>query len=489
MNARELVLTLVALVATSVNAQSPLLLDTNFRTDFQSWYVNSIMQLADGDLIISGRIRLDGEWSDRGLVKVDPNTGAYLPVPGVVLVGGGKLTRWGEKYYVGAGQTLRRLNGDGLRDTTFISPDIDPTFGSLQGGDYHVYPDGRVLLTGFHQLLDGNANWIMHSLIWLTDSGTVDYGQTHRRSSAPISKIAEEPDGQFLCFYSGTEYEGQATNGRIFRIHADGTLDTTLHTQVSGTIFSLLPMDDGRFYASGKFYKSGYTAMFRLARFLPNGDLDPTFDNYIDFDRGDIPGDGTGATVGPLQFWRNGVLVVPGTYRFVNDEPRGSLCMIDSTGQLLDAFAGCATGPYDYFEVTYASVAGYLETPYGMAYIWGAYHGYNDGSTNDTLQRFVSRLYGPDWPTAVRESVEEVAVLSLHPNPTQGQITVTLKPGTDATHILLRDATGRVMVEHSLGARANETRLDVGSFASGCYFLEVLKDGERVAQQRLVLQP
>ena len=490
MRLRRVPLALAALWATSASAQYPLMLDTNFRVVLQSQSVNSIMQLADGDLILSGRLRLEGEWSDRSMIKVDAYTGVQIPVAGG-LYGGGKLTRWEEKYYVGNGQTLRRLNANGTLDPAFDEPNLDPTFASLQGGDYHVYPDGRLLVSGWHQLYDANGDPFLHSLIWFTDSGWVDHTRTHRKSNAPVYVIKEEPDGQFLCFYTGTQYEGQATNGRIFRISADGVLDTTLQSRVtSGTVFSLLPLPDGRFYATGKFYRTGVQGMVRLARFSPNGELDPTFNNNLEFSRGELPDDGTGATIGAVKHWHDGKLLVMGTYQFVNDEPRRGICAIDTTGQLLEEFAGCGVGPTTYQGLTTASVRGYLETDDGMAYIWGTYHGYNDGTTNDTLQRFVSRLYGPDTPTTVTPPTQQERAFGLFPNPASEQVTFIyrLRTANNKATVRVQDALGRDVALLLMPNEEGQLVLDTRELGSGMYTVRYCNAGVVEQVDKLIVQ-
>lgn len=466
-------------------AQGPLALDSTFRCPFHDWYVNSALALNDGNVLLSGRIRLPSEFEQKTLVLVGPS-GERVETFYNSGLGGGRITAWNDRYYVATTQTVRRILPSGHLDPDFAEMNSDPTFGSLQGGDYHVYPDGRVLLTGLHQIHEPDGTSDFYSLIWFTDSGWVDHGIAPRQSNAPISRIKEEVDGQFICFYSGTEYEGQQTNGRIFRIHADGTLDTTLQSRVGGRAYGFLPLSDGRFYAAGSFSKAGVPGTIRLARFLPNGDLDPTFNHLLQFDLGEIPDPGSGGLPSRVQQWRNDEILVMGTFQYVEGEPRNGICVFDGQGVLQEEFAGCGVGPYTYEGFTYGGVSGYLETSDNMAYIWGAYHGYNDGTTNDTLQRFVTRLYGPDWPTAVLEQASTMA-FTVYPNPAQGQVAVKLQRPNTSTRLVLRDATGRIVLEQR--GHTYETRLEVGKLTTGCYLVEVYEHDERIGSEKLILQP
>ena len=474
-------------------AQAPLALDTTFRCGFNDQNVNSILPLDDGTILLSGQIRYPETltFTFRGSVKVDHNGGRVNSFPGPPFSsGGGELTRWGDKIYVATGATVRRLLGSGLLDPSFIRMNDDPIFTSAAGGDYHVYPDGRVLMTGWHQVRRTDGTWGFYNLIWFTDSGYVDTTRTPRACSGVVELIQMEPDGQFLCFYTGNEYEGQITNGRIFRINADGALDTTLQSRVTGTVKSLLPLDDGRFYATGSFNKVGVSGTIRLARFLPNGDLDTTFDNAIDFDRGTIPGNDGQPFVYRIQPWRNGRMLVLGVFQSVNDLPRGSICIVDSTGTVTEHFDNCSVDIFSYQGFHTAFIAGYLETDDGMAYIWGTYHGYNDGTTNDTLQRFVSRLYGPDTPTALESEVEHKHPFALYPNPADANVTLmaTGKSTSEDLNLAFLDATGRTVRTYPINAKHLPVQLDLSALAPGSYVIVCTRGYEPIYTTRLTIQ-
>ncbi|MBK8340169.1 MAG: hypothetical protein IPK99_09380 [Flavobacteriales bacterium] len=132
-------------------AQVPFSLDTSFRTMLTQQNVNSMAVLANGDLLLSGQMRFPGDMSTRYLAKVDTDGNQVASFP--FLYGGARITPWNGQYYV-SNTTVRRLLPDGLIDPSFIQMNSDPLFNSLQGGDYHVYPDGRILMSGTHTLYD-----------------------------------------------------------------------------------------------------------------------------------------------------------------------------------------------------------------------------------------------------------------------------------------------------------------------------------------------
>jgi len=478
------------------SAQQPFDLDTTFRCQFNDWYVNSIMPLEDGTLLLSGKMRYPEvmSFSFRSTIIVDPNGGRIDSFPWFNSAGGGKLTRWGDKIYAGTSQTVRRLLGNGLIDTGFIQMNSDPLFGSLQGGDYHVYPDGSILMTGAHNLFDTARGFVgLYNLIWFTNTGRLDTTKIHRKGSGVVYEIEPLANGQFLCYTTGDFYEGQGV-GHVFRVFADGSLDTTMHTNINwGETYSFLPLPDGRFYAAGIFsFTNGPQDIRRLMRFLPNGDIDTTFNNNIDFDRGEIPGSIYGATVSPIQPWVHGSLLVMGTYQFVSEQPRRGICVIDSTGQVLDVFDGCGVGTYIYQGTTYGSVRGMLADQDGMAYIWGTYHGYNDGTTNDTLQRFVTRLYGPNFPTLVTEPVvEKERPFKVYPNPASGLVTFTYdlkeQPKEDA-FVVVKDAVGRQIVALPMKNSQGQLVMDTRELAKGLYTVRYTQGGRNLQLDRLIVE-
>jgi hypothetical protein len=164
--------------------------------------------------------------------------------------------------------------------------------------------------------------------------------------------------------------------------------------------------------------------------------------------------------------------------------------LIDTTGQLLvDHFVGAGCGTYTYQGFTDATIMGLRLVGDSMCYIWGAYHGYSDGTTNDPLQRFVTRLYGPDFSTGVEPTTAEQDHLRVYPNPANSQVVVeipTLQPRN--AELVLKDAMGRAVLRRNISGQQGQGVLAVESLARGLYVLEVLGDGARVYSGTLVLQ-
>ena len=453
---------------------------------------SDILPLADGRLIVSGALKFPGNFWFTSLARFNAD-GSRDNTFFTSGLGGGTVVAWGDQFYAAGPQTVRRLDLDGNPDPSFIQMNSDPLFQSLQGGDYHVYPDGRVLMSGAHELLDTARGFVgLYNLIWFTNTGHVDTTKVHRKGNQVLAEIEPVANGGFLVHGTCTEYEGHPVD-RVFRIHADGSLDTTMESRISGGgAWTFLPLPDGRFYAGGIFIREDNLAdTLRLARFLPNGDLDPTFNNHIPMATSNPTGFGVGPGVGELKFWRNGSILVMGNFQTVDGQPRNGICVIDSTGQLQPEFDGCGVGTYYYQGQAQANVSGYTETADGMAYIHGYYHGYNDGSTNDTLQRFVTRLYGPDFTVGSVEPLEEKPFgFSTYPNPAESWVTFSYRFIAQPlkAFITVRDAVGKEVATLQINNERGQLVMDTRELAKGMYSVTYSSDGISHQTDKLVVQ-
>ena len=477
--------------ALTVQAQEPLSLDPSFQIDLSSWYVSGILPLEDGKVIASGQMRYQGEILFRALMRFEAD-GALDESFYQSGLGGGSITPWrGDTFYVGTSQTVRRILPTGYRDQSFIEMNTSPLFSSLQGGDYHVYPDGRILMSGAHSLYDTARGYVgIYNLIWFTNTGHLDTTKTHRYCNGVIYEIEEQADGKFLCSGTCTTYEGQPVS-RIFRVHPDGALDTSFDSQVvGGSVFSFLPLDDGRIYAAGRISRSNAPDdTLQVVRFLPNGALDPTFNHLNDFDLGELPPTSNNTTGLPssISDWPNDQLLITGGFQLVNGQQRYGICVLDTTGEILSTFADQGVGTYVYQNFTYGSIRGSVLTPDNMLYVYGAYHGYTDGTTNDPDQRFITRLYGPDLNTGgAPEPLNTEAELRLYPNPGTGAFVLDFLLDGLATAQLL-DASGRVVHSQVLTSGTERHNLHTG-LLPGAYVLRVQTADGRTLRERVVVQ-
>jgi len=351
------------------------------------------------------------------------------------------------------------------------------------------------LISGNHNLSDTARGFVgRHQLIWLTSTGCLDTTRIHRSGgSCAVYRFKELPNGQFICNGLCDQFDGQPID-RIFRVNADGSVDTTFRTGVyTGSAYDYLPMEDGRVYVAGNFRRTQAPEdTLRLVRFLPNGDLDLAF-SIAQFTAGEGLSTPFGATVHGITSWRNGTLIITGQFKRVNGQVRKGICLIDTTGQLLPAFAGQGVGPYTYQGITNA---GLLRPVFNadstQMYVCGAYNGYNDGTTNATGQRFVTRLNVQEISTAVPLVLEEDAPgLLLQPNPASTFVAMNYNlPGNTGTaQLRIRDTSGRVIHTQQISGEQGQQVWDTRGTAPGVYSVELLRNGRVERSERLVIQP
>ncbi len=495
----RMVLLAATMAASSAAAQAPLSLDTTFRMDLPAQNVYSLLTMPNGQLLISGNMRFPGETNVWPLARINPDGSRDLSFP--FTYGGAKLTPWQDRYYVAGSQTVRRLLPNGTLDNSFQHMNFDPYFSSLQGGDYHVYPDGRVLLGGYHTINAPHLGYQgAYNLIWFYNNGRLDTTRTHRTGNGVVWRIKEYPagtagglGGKFLVHQWGTQYEGQPVS-KVIRVHADGSLDNSFNAPIPwGYIYDMLPLPDGRAYIAGEYHLENGTDRVQLVRLLPDGSLDPSFNNWLAFEI-DTAHLATHPSVIDVCELGSGLLALAGDFNTVEGYARGGLCIIDTTGQVVPFYAdGAMCGNYDYQmgmqTVTYGALSGITRAPSGDYYIWGAYHGYSDGTTNDTLQRMVTRLHGGEIGLGVVEAERQQPVLglSLAPNPADAWVAIDydlLGAGSGRLEVL--DALGRRVHERALGGSKAQVVLDTRPWGEGLYTVRLTDGNGRMRSERLI---
>jgi uncharacterized delta-60 repeat protein len=465
-------------------------LDTSFRTSIVQRNVNSVLPLADGSLIASGIMRFPGEFGDKTLVRLITN-GERDETFNNSGLGGGKLVSWQDRFYVGS--YVRRVLSTGFVDPDFISLNSGPYFSSGQNADYHVYPDGRVLISGQHMLRDSVRGFVgTYNLIWFTNTGYLDTTRTHRQANGPIWEFKELADGKFICTCSCTQYEGQPVS-RVFRVHPDGSLDTAFQSTITaGNIYEIEPLPDGRVLLGGNFRFSGTPQdSVRLTRLDPDGSRDASFAS-LPFAGNNAWWSPSGTIVFDIFPFHNGQFILAGQFISVDGLERNGLCMIDQDGQLLPAFSSAGVGPFTYQGFTNLAINNvYWNQDSTALYICGAFVGYADSTTNDPTQRFVSRLLVTELPTAIEEPLQRTVTppaFGLYPNPTRNWVVLTYDQGNGTGSIEVKDLSGRLVASFRMWSASGQQIWDTSNLAQGTYTVHFLRGGVVQHTERIVIQ-
>lgn len=92
------------------------------------------------------------------------------------------------------------------------------------------------------------------------------------------SSIIEQPDGKIIATGTFTSYQGVSAN-RIIRLNTDGSRDNAFVIGTGFDDFTQIPTIDslGRILVTGRFDNYKGLPNYKIARLLPNGDIDNSF--------------------------------------------------------------------------------------------------------------------------------------------------------------------------------------------------------------------
>ncbi|MBX2972643.1 MAG: delta-60 repeat domain-containing protein [Flavobacteriales bacterium] len=253
-------------------------------TTFNAWWgINSLVKdvvlQPDGKVLIGGhfvdpfdatyscrvmRLNTDGSYDNSFVVPWNQ----VNPVNRLALQNDGKVLAMSL-------QSLNRLLPDGSLDPSF-------TVGIANGGLYDIVylPDGRILVAGVATVYNGAS---VAPIFRLNSDGSLDPGfdiGTGPNNNSPIQDLELQPSGDILAVGNNfTSFNGYPRN-RVVRLHANGSVDTgfNIGSGINGDATLVKVSPTGRIYVSGSFQTVGGITRPMLARLLPNGIVDASFD-------------------------------------------------------------------------------------------------------------------------------------------------------------------------------------------------------------------
>ncbi len=164
---------------------------------------------------------------------------------------GGLFSQWdGNPGY------LVRLNSDGSRDDSFVTPALNSVRKVI------ALPDGKVLAGGGFTLTGANR------VGRFNEDGSLDtsYGASSNRF---IFDIALQPDGKVVAV---------GDFGRILRFNADGSTDNTFSANAANDVETVAIDAAGKILVGGNFAQVNDEDATGLARLNSDGSLDTSFD-------------------------------------------------------------------------------------------------------------------------------------------------------------------------------------------------------------------
>jgi uncharacterized delta-60 repeat protein/prepilin-type N-terminal cleavage/methylation domain-containing protein len=147
--------------------------------------------------------------------------------------------------------------------------------------------------------------------------------------NSSISEVQEQSDGKILIGGSLTSYNGTEV-GRIARINADGSLDTSFNpgSGFNEAITTLALQSDGKILVGGTFSQFNGVSRNRIARLNADGSLDTSFD----------PGSGFNSSLTDVIIQSDGKILVGGVFASFNNVSRIRVARLNSDGTLDTSF-------------------------------------------------------------------------------------------------------------------------------------------------------
>lgn len=465
-------------------AQVPLCVDPSFRSEFLAGNIAGIALMDNGQLIVGGMLWHPSWFLAKAKGRLDPDGGLDTTFE-VGWSGGGDVRIHGDRHFyqrVTSGW-VRYFIADGTLDLDYF-PRIDTPEFELTGGDLHILPNGSQWLTGAHSRLfydaEGNetGNEPGYGLVEVLPDGRTATDFDHKYTAPGwLTTIYETTDGRFLFgVTNAATYEGRPVSGMI-RTWPDGRLDTTFTANFKSwgdVLPAFYHYPDGRMLVFGNFMAPEYPDdTVQVLRLFPDGRTDASWPN-IDFRYEAAYFSGFGTIMGMLEV-EPGRLLVVGQFDQVDGRPVGCIAAIDTAGNVLwDYLPGAGAGVIQQHNYTERYLSGIEQAPDGAIYIYGAYHGFDDGCGPNPDQRLVTRLYPLDVGGA--ERADDHTVLRIWPNPGWGQVDVAWDGQGPAT-IRFHDLQGRQVLQ---GSGSGATSIDVSSLSEGIYTVSATRrDGTR----------
>lgn len=308
--------------------------------------INKIDIQSSGKVILSGDFQIFNGSSNKRIVRLLQNgvvdtsftsgLGVDGPIRATFLLANDKLIIGGifNTYNTTPVKNLARINANGTIDNTFNAAGVGPNNEVIE---IFTQKDGKILISGFFSKYN-NVNFT--GFLRLESDGSIDtnFALGSGTNLSPDC-FAQQTNGKILIGGPFLRYKGVDVN-KIFRIHLDGTLDTTFNSGfISGHVFEMLTLPDDKIIISGSFSSVNGRAANRIARLHRDGNIDTTFNSNFS------------SRIRSMHLQKDGKLILVGDFTTVNSQTTQRLVRLNTDGSLDNtAYVGTNGTIYDIAE-------------------------------------------------------------------------------------------------------------------------------------------
>lgn len=347
---------------------------------------------------------------------------------------------------------LARLFADGTLDASF-DPGVGPNGPVLSVA---VVPDGKVLVAGDFDEWNGQPRG---RLVRLNTDGTLDPGfQSGSGADERIDMITMDDQERILVGGMFLNFNG-ANRNHVARLASAGALDPSFTTSpgASGGFLTAAVRDaNGGLVIGGNMTEFDGAPVPNIARLLPDGSLDPSFD----------PGGGPDDFIEAMLSQPDGRILVAGRFMEYDGISRGKIARI-----LIDGSLDASFDPGEGVSSTFQSIFALATLPDGKVLAGGGFTMFNGVAVKNIVRLNSDGSIDPSFQTGVGPN-NTIAIIKVQPD---GKVMAgghfTEFNGFPKMKIVRLNADGSVDNSFGSGAGANDQVNSIMQLADGGYLI------------------
>ncbi len=465
--------------------------NTNFNF-YRAGIIAHVIEVENKGIYIGGAFRVENSFSlERYIHRMKEDGSIDNSFATENIHGGGiyDMKYVDDTIYYLTHHRVHRLSAEGVFDWDFHEVTSSGSYSGLYNC-FHVFEDQSILIGGVILCDDDYQLYNYHAQIGrLHPGGKLDTTFKHDANNH-IMNIVKYDENRLLLEGYFTSYDSIESFGYgMCRIYNDGSLDTSFKSPFTYTQDSyghkkpVHVQDDGKIIVCGYFFLSGDTSTYHIARLMPNGNLDSTF-NYqgkivVNDPYNDSPYVSSVCPTGDNRY------LVGGHFNKYQTHKRGNITMIDFNGNIdTTYFTGAGADSLINAE-SYENPGIYTIIPAkdDKFYVSGIFSQYDgvDGAP-------IVRILGASHVQVDEIEKETVNNLIIYPNPiTANAFNIDvpdLKEGQSIT-LKMYDCAGKLVFQ-SNNSYSKHKQINCPQLIQGVYIISIESKGKTYQSKAVI---